>query len=120
MTATEFADATGRSAMSAYRSLAAWCGTSLETVVEYAERGALNELVETRELTGPVRGETALRHIERLRRDPSVTPRSPAELVGELRAQKLLWEVELAEAERRNPYRRLAELYANVPPWAAD
>jgi hypothetical protein len=111
---TEFASG-ARSIASAYHSLAQWAGVPLEEVASYAERGALNELVEQRELAGPVRGSTALRHIEKLRRDPS--KKSPAALVGELRAQRAVWEAQEAGLRTSDPIGRLAELYRRRDGW---
>jgi hypothetical protein len=111
---TEFASGC-RSIASAYQSLAQWAGVPLDTVVEHAQRNALNELIETRELSGPVKGSTALRRILEMRYAPGQKPPTPAERIGELRARRAVWEAE--EANPRDPLLKLAELRRQRASW---
>ena len=84
-------------------------------------RGRLGELIETRQHTRRLSGAEALRQIQSAKYPPGAKPKSAAELVGELRAMRAIWELEDAEAEHRDPHRRLAELRAKqVPPWAVE
>ncbi|MCV7090207.1 hypothetical protein [Mycobacterium interjectum] len=107
---TEFASG-DRSVSSAYRGLARWAGASLEAVVEHAEAGRLGELIEARSLTRPISGSEALRQLERRRYVPGEKPRSPAALLGELRALGLIWAAEEQhEHHSRDPRKLLAEL----------
>jgi hypothetical protein len=113
---TEYANADGRG-LSAYEGLARHAGVAMSTVVEYAEQGRLGELVERRAYTRRLSGAEALRQINAAKYAPGTKPKSGAEAIGELRALRLVWDAEGAEADRRDPHRRLAELRAKRLRW---
>jgi hypothetical protein len=90
----------------------------LETVVDYAQRGRLGELVESRQYIRPMSGAEALRRLDEKRHAPGAEPKSGARALGELRALRKIWEVEMAEQRRRDPQECLAEILGKrVPSW---
>lgn len=113
-----------------YRSLAERTGRPLREIVELAQQDRLGELfgsngrllVEKRSHATPLSGRDALRRIEGLRYAPGTKPRSPAALLGELRARKACWAIEAEEAQRqRDPYWRLGDILAKQrSPWLED
>jgi hypothetical protein len=120
---TEYASA-GALGLSAYEGLAQRTGKPLARIVELATQDRLGELFDARGNVGsPLTPAEALRRLDRIRHDPSARPQSsPGQLIGELRARKLLWEFEEEEARRRcDPVWRLGEILAKrVPPWSVD
>jgi hypothetical protein len=110
--------ATARRGLTAYASLAERSGKPMSTVVALAEENRLHELFDEHGFVGkPRTPQEALRRLDQMRRPPGEKPKTPSELVGELRARKLIWEAEAAEANRRDPKQRLAELYAQRRQW---
>jgi hypothetical protein len=97
---TEYASTDRRGVSSAYEGLARWAGVSLATVVDYAREDRLGELVESRQYIRPMSGAEALRRLDEKRHAPGDKPRTPATLLGELRARKAIW-----DAEDRASYR---------------
>lgn len=123
MSSTEFA-AGGRRGLSPYEGLAARTGKPLARIVELASQNRLGELFDSRGiLVGrPLTPAEALRNLDRIRYSPGQEPRSPAALIGELRARQVIWaEEERQRARMRNPLMCLVELAAKqIPPWATD
>ena len=118
MTEIEYASAT-RSGLSAYAGLARWSGLPLEDVIEAAREDRLGPLVESRQFARPLSCADALRRLREKRYAPGEVPKSPAELVGELRALRASWLVEHEVVRRQcSPEWRLGEIYAKrQPPW---
>ena len=117
---TEFA-AAGRSGLSAYVGLALRARKPLSHIVELAAENRLGELFDSRGFVGkPLTGAEALGRMARLRYGPGEKPRSPAALIGELRARRFIWGLEAEEIQpERDPAWRLAQIYARrIPPWS--